>query len=768
MLERQDFPVLVIDGELRADTAEGRVSRDIVSELEKMDFRVIGAVTAREGIAAFNTVACISCVVIDWDLEDGGEFTPASLVASVKAHNENIPIFLYTDKLSIRDVPLEVIYRIEGYVWKMEDTPDFIAGRIRQAAKRYIAGLYPPFFKKLAEYVAESRYSWHTPGHMGGVAFLKSPPGKVFFDFFGENALRADISVSVPELGSLLDHSGVVGEAERHAAEVFGADRTYFVTGGTSSANKIVWKGAVTDGDIVLVDRNCHKSVMHAIILTGAIPLYLHPTRNRYGIIGPIPRREFSRASILEKIRSSPLTPDDFDGKAALAVVTNSTYDGLCYQVEQIQRGLSEVVETILYDEAWFGYAGFHEIYRGRFGMHPLEVGAGEPTVFATQSTHKVLAAFSQGSMIHVQHGEKPFDHGRFNESYMMFTSTSPQYAIIASLDVAARMMNGNAGTLLIDEAIEEAVVFRKKMVDIGREIDRRESREEEPWWFAVWQPERLSVPGRKPQHGPFDAIPTDILKGEPSCWTLDAGEGWHGFDGMERDFVMLDPIKVTIITPGIREDGSQAQWGIPAAVVARFLRQRGIVVEKTGSYSFLVLFTMGITKGKSGTLIAELFRFKTLFDENRSMEEVFPDLVREQPQYADIRLQDFCREIHDFYREYQLTRTQMEMYRTLPGQVMIPKDAYRALVRGEVDQVPLREAAGRVPAVMLVPYPPGIPVIMPGERFTPDTSAILEYLLACEEFDHRYPGFENEVHGITPVDEDGRWIYSLYCVREE
>lgn len=232
---------------------------------------------------------------------------------------------------------------------------------------------------------------------MGGVAFLKNAAGRIFYNFFGENALRADLSASVQELGSLLDHSGVVGgEAERKAAEVFGADRTYFVTGGTSAANRIVWLGTVTPGDVVLVDRNCHASVMHAIVMTGAVPIYLIPARNEYGIIGPVRSSEFRPEVVAEKVRNCPLIDDPASQTVRMAVVTNSTYDGICYSAERIEEQLRDTVPPYIhFDEAWSGYARFHPpLYAGRFGMH--RAGAAGPTIFATQSTHKVLAAFSQ------------------------------------------------------------------------------------------------------------------------------------------------------------------------------------------------------------------------------------------------------------------------------------------------------------------------------------------------------------------------------------
>jgi len=758
----EEFPVLFIDDELHSDTAEGRASREIVKELKDEDFPVIEALTARDGLHAFLSHPHVSCIIIDWDLTPepaDGMLTAADLTAVIRERNPKVPIFLNTEKLAISAIPLGVISRIDGYIWKLEDTPAFIAGHIKRAAKNYLSDVLPPFFRGLMDYVEDYRYSWHTPGHMGGVAFLKNAAGRIFYNFFGENTLRADLSVSVPELGSLLEHSGVVGEAERKAAEVFGADRTYFVTGGTSAANKIVWLATVTPGDLVLVDRNCHASVMHAIIMTGAIPVYLMPARNDYGIIGPIRSGEIRPEIIAEKIRRCPLVEDPASHPVRLAAITNSTYDGICYSTERIEESLREIVEYIHFDEAWSGYARFHPLYAGRFGMR-RSTDPADPTVFATQSTHKVLAAFSQGSMLHVRQGRGAVDHARFNEAFMMLTSTSPQYTIIASLDIATKMMAGHSGKFLVEEVLEEAIVFRKKMVAVAEEIRANPLSPENYWWFTVWQPD--SIMDQETEKG------DQVLQEDAGCWLLNPDEVWHGFDGIEEGYAMLDPVKVTILTPGIGAERGMEERGIPAAVVTKYLRESGIVVEKTGYYSFLVLFTLGITKGKSGTLLAELFRFKALYDGNSPIEEVFPDLVRQYPaRYAGLGLADLCREMHGFLRAESIPVVVRDVYSRLPEPVMTPAEAYRRLVRGEVVQVPVSSLEGRTVAVMVVPYPPGIPVIMPGERGGQETRAVVDYLEILQEFDAMFPGFESDVHGVDVATREGRLVYYVYCVSE-
>ncbi|MNZ76281.1 Lysine decarboxylase, constitutive [compost metagenome] len=497
--------------------------------------------------------------------------------------------------------------------------------------------------------------------------------------------------------------------------------------------------------DLVLVDRNCHKSVVHAIIMTGAIPLYLCPERNELGIIGPIPLSEFSRESIAAKIAASPLAQGR-EPKVRLAVVTNSTYDGLCYNAEMIKQALGDSVEVLHFDEAWYAYAAFHDFYSGRYGMGTSRSASG-PLVFATHSTHKMLAAFSQASMIHVQEsGDRRIDRARFNEAFMMHISTSPQYGIIASLDVASAMMEGQAGSSLIQETFDEALSFRRALANVRRNLIAGD------WWFSVWQP-----PGVEG---------TDEVRTRD--WILEPNADWHGFGDAVEDYVLLDPIKVTLATPGLTAGGKLDEKGIPAAVVSRFLWERGLVVEKTGLYSFLVLFSMGVTKGKWSTLVTELLEFKRFYDRNAPLSEALACVAQASPaRYAGMGLRDLCDELHACYRQHGTAKAMKKMFTTLPEVAMRPADAYTHLVRGKVEAVPIGQLIGRVAAVMLVPYPPGIPLIMPGERFTEATRASLDYLAFAQSFERMFPGFDSDVHGLQAQDGESGRCYTVECIKE-
>jgi arginine decarboxylase len=479
--------------------------------------------------------------------------------------------------------------------------------------------------------------------------------------------------------------------------------------------------------------------------MTGATPIYLTPSRNGLGIIGPISRDQFTPEAIRAKIAANPAAAQT-SGKVRLMVMTNSTYDGLCYNVDAIKQSLSDTIEVLHFDEAWYAYANFHEFYDGYHAISSTQPARSPHAItFATQSTHKLLAAFSQASMIHIQHGETArVDMARFNDAFMMHTSTSPQYGIIASCDVAAAMMEQPGGRALVQEMIEEALGFRRAMTAVRQQVN-------DSWWFDVWQPDDIG------EH-PVDAT---------SSWVLKPGAGWHGFEGLAENHVLVDPIKVTILTPGLSAGGDMHDQGIPAAVVTKFLSSRRIEIEKTGLYSFLVLFSMGVTRGKWSTLVTELLNFKDLYDSDAPLFRVLPALVEAHPEaYASIGLRELCDRMHHVYRDDNVPKAQRDMYTTLPEMAMRPADAYECLVRGDVESVDIDELGGRTLAVMLVPYPPGIPLIMPGERITAATQSIQDYLLYAREFDRRFPGFETDIHGLRfePITTGRRYLVD--CVK--
>ena len=505
-------------------------------------------------------------------------------------------------------------------------------------------------------------------------------------------------------------------------------------------------------GDVVIDDRNAHKSSEQADTITHAIPVYMVPTRNRYGIIGPIPPGEMTAEAITAKIEASPIAPDG--AEPVLAMVTNSTYDGLLYHVPTVDATLGSHVDRIHYDEAWYGYAAFNPIYDERHAMHKGSRSADGPTTFATQSTHKLLAALSQASYIHVRNGRRPIDMPRLNEAFMMHASTSPLYAIIASNDVAAKMMEGRGGLVLTTESIQEAVSFRKAVARVDHEHG-------DDWFFRCWQAEEVTDPstGKKVA---FHEAPDELLVGSAEPWVLHPGEAWHGFEGLPEGYAMLDPIKVTVLTPGMEDDGKLASWGIPAPLLTAYLDQKAsIVAEKTQDFSVLFLFSMGVTKGKWGSLLTTMQDFKRDFDANAPLEKSLPGIAAAAPDaYAGMGLGDLAGKMHETMRETGQMDALQAAFSSLPVPEMKNADAFAHVVRGTVEPVKIDDAAGRVTALGVVPYPPGIPLLMPGENLGAGDGAAVAYLKALQEFDRRFPGFEHDLHGVE--HEDGDYVVTV------
>ncbi|HAF43467.1 MAG TPA: lysine decarboxylase, partial [Gallionellaceae bacterium] len=629
---------------------------------------------------------------------------------------------------------------LHGFIHMHEDTPEFVARHIIREAKSYLDTLAPPFFRALVDYAQDGSYSWHCPGHSGGVAFLKSPVGRMFHQFFGENMLRADVCNAVDELGQLLDHTGPVAASERNAARIFNADHLFFVTNGTSTSNKIVWHSMVAPDDIVVVDRNCHKSILHAIMMTGAVPVFLTPTRNNFGIIGPIPKSEFEPATIQKKIDANPFIKDK-KKKPRILTITQSTYDGVMYNVEMLKEMLDGRIDALHFDEAWLPHAAFHDFYKS---MHAIGRGrprARESMIFSTQSTHKLLAGLSQASQILVRDSEsRKLDRDCFNEAYLMHTSTSPQYAIIASCDVAAAMMEPPGGTALVEESIAEALDFRRAMRKVDDEFGA-------DWWFKVWGPDYLSEEGMADRED----------------WVLRGDDRWHGFGKLAEGFNMLDPIKATVVTPGLDVDGDFADSGIPASIVTKYLAEHGVVVEKCGLYSFFIMFTIGITKGRWNSMVTELQQFKDDYDKNQPLWRVLPEFIAKNPRYEKIGLRDLCDQIHGIYKANNVAKLTTEMYLSNMVPAMKPSDAFAKMAHGEIERVSIDDLEGRITAVLLTPYPPGIPLLIPGEVFN---KTIVDYLKFARDFNKRFPGFETDIHGLVAEKDNGDRVYYVDCVK--
>ena len=801
----ENYPVLLAHHALGNGSVIAAAVDDLAAAIEARGLTVALARSTADVDFKISQNAGIGAALLDPDLFDD-DSALLRTVDQLHRRDDRIPVLMLADRADVEQLPLSDAEHTQGGFWLQEDTPAFVAGRVERLVADYTAQLLSPFFGALKRYVDANNWVWCCPGHNGGMFYRKTPLGRIFFDFVGEQFLRGDLCNASPELGSILQHQGPVLDAEKRAAEVFGAERTYFVLNGTSTSNKMVALGLLTPGDLVLFDRNCHKSMHHgALMLGGAVPVYLNPTRDANGIIGPVDYRFLDEEHIREQIRRNPLVTDPDTWRQErpfrLAILTNTTYDGVCYDARLVLDKIGGLCDYLVYDEAWMAYAKFHPLYRGRFGMGLDDLGPEDPGIYTTQSTHKCLAGFSQASQIHVKDGHiegqaRHTEHDRFNEVFMMHTSTSPQYNMIASLDVGAEMMRGRQGVALMDDAIRESIALRKQIERYHDEILARETDPATAWFFDIFGPRTVNVSvdqleaalaephlstdakrtlaeaaaGGGVRDAAWRQVPDDLLASVPECWMFHEGDDWHDLTGLAPGYVMLDPTKCSIATPGIKGGREFGDWGVPAAIPAAILRARGIVSEKTSFYTILVLVTAAIEKGKSGTLLSELLEIKRLYDRAAPLHEVLPDLVAAHPErYGQLTLPELCAEMHGFLRTNRADRLQRAAFNVdrEPEIAMLPAAAHASLVAGRVELVGLDELAGRIAAALVVVYPPGIAIQVPGERYASDSAAVA-YLRMFEENDNRFPGFENEMQGIFPRHQpDGSIRYGTYVVKE-
>jgi lysine decarboxylase/arginine decarboxylase len=471
---------------------------------------------------------------------------------------------------------------------------------------------------------------------------------------------------------------------------------------------------------------------------------------------------EFSPETIAKKILDSKLIPEKLKKNLPkMSALTNSTYDGVCYNVVSIKKELERSVANLHFDEAWYAYARFHPMYKNHFGMSDDD-NANHPPIFCSHSTHKLLTAFSQASMLHIKNGSSvKINPDEFNESYMMHGSTSPQYSMIASLDVATKMMHDN-GQIMFNDMIVEAIQLRKKVVSLLNDLRAEDSND---WFFGMWQPKTVVINGKEHR---FENVEAEVLAATQSAWVMSKNNSWHGFEDMEDDYAMLDPIKLTFTTPGIDDEGNMADEGIPAGIVTNYLIDKGIVCEKTDYYSFLLLHSLGTTKGKQGTLLAELFKFKELYDRNAPLREVFPELTSAYPEaYGNVGLKTHCNDIHKYFKEHKLLESMQKAFQVIPDQVMRPAEAYHKVVGKQVEYVELKDMMNRVPAVMVVPYPPGIPIIMGGEILNEKAKPIFDYLQKRQDFENIFPGYQSDIHGVERIEKNGKKYFRTMCIKQ-
>ena len=662
----------------------------------------------------------------------------SGILALLKRSGFNLPVYLFSETQT--DKPDGVVAVISG---KEQEWLELEA-----AACSYEEKLLPPFFNTLSQYVEMDNSTFACPGHQHGAFFKKHPAGRQFFEFFGENVFRADMCNADVKLGDLLIHEGSAKHAQKFAAKVFNADKTYFVLNGTSAANKVVTNALLTRGDLVLFDRNNHKSNHHgALIQAGATPVYLEAARNPFGFIGGIDDHCFDETYLRELIREAAPDKADAPRPFRLAVIQLGTYDGTVYNARQVVDKIGHLCDYILFDSAWVGYEQFIPMMADCSPLL-LDLNADDPGIFVTQSVHKQQAGFSQTSQIHKKdnhlRGQARFcPHKRLNNAFMLHASTSPFYPLFASLDVNAKIHEGESGRRLWAECVELGIEARKAILTQCRMM--------RPFVPPM-------VAGK-----PWQDHPTATIASERRFFSFEPGARWHGFAGYAGDQYFVDPCKLLLTTPGIDADsGDYTDFGIPATILAHYLRENGIVPEKCDLNSILFLLTPAESAEKLTQLVAMLAQFEQHIDADSPLAEVLPTIYNKYPvRYRDYTIRQLCQEMHDLYVSFDVKDLQKAMFRkeSFPPVVMNPQDANREFIRGNVELVRLSDAEGRIAAEGALPYPPGVLCVVPGEIWG---GAVLRYFLALEEGVNMLPGFSPELQGVySETDADG--IKRLY-----
>ncbi|MBS4956509.1 MAG: ornithine decarboxylase [Clostridium sp.] len=651
-----------------------------------------------------------------------------------------IEIFVLAETDEIND---EITNKVNKIIHINELNEEEFSKELNKAADKYEEEMLPPFFDVLSEYSRRGNLQFACPGHQGGQYFVKHPAGRAMYEFFGENIFKSDICNADVDLGDLLIHEGPAMSAQTYAAKVYNADKTYFVMNGTSTSNSVVINAIVSPGDLVLFDRNNHKSVYNSALVSSAgKPVYLETSRNPFGFIGGIDAHCFNE----EYLRSEAAKVDSEKAKEKrpfrLAVIQLGTYDGTIYNARQVVDKIGHLCDYILFDSAWVGYEQFIPMMRECSPLL-LDLKPEDPGILVTQSIHKQQAGFSQTSQIHKKdsnlRGQKRYvDHKRFNNAYMLYASTSPFYPLFAALDVNARMQDGEAGRKLWADCIKVGVEARKDVLERCELL--------KPFIPPV-------VNGKLWQDYSTEEIANNI-----EFFKFYPGEKWHSFEGYGENQYFVDPNKFMLTTPGINvETGEYEEFGIPATILANYLRDHRVVPEKNDLNSILFLLTPAESTSKMKGLVDHLVRFENLIKDDASLSEVLPKLyAKYEERYKGYTIRRLCQEMHDFYKKNDAKTYQKLLFRrdSLPDYVMNPNEANVELKRNNAKLVPLSDIVGEIALEGALPYPPGVFCVVPGERWN---VVAQKYFSILEEGINRFPGFAPEIQGVYLEKEDGK-----------
>ena len=576
--KRLSFKILVIDNDRNYLKAISDTLTKTARNISHDDIEIqIKACSEDEVIGYYKTEYDIQAVFLDWQLNNSLETknpTPG-LLAKMKQLRPLIPVYILTITQDGYDIANMTGANYEGYFIKseLEKKPEDILNRI---FRDFNARRNTPFWSAFRQYVDDFSDSWHTPGHSRGASFRESDYLNEFYNYWGDKTFASDLSVSVERLGSLLDSSNFIGAAQKKAAKTFGTTHTFFSTNGSSTSNKIMLQSIIKPKDRVIVDRNCHKSIHYACIQARADVEYLASEYSySLGIFAPPSLAEIRRK--LEKYKET-------EKKPKVIVITGCTYDGLLINVKQVVALAEEYSKKYGYkikvfiDEAWFAYSSFHPEYyldkeekdeKKKKCYSAIRAGAD----YVTHSAHKVLSAFSQASYLHIN--DPNFDKDFFREIFYIYTSTSPQYQMIASLDVASMQMEME-GYKLVDIARKKASQF---IDNVNKHLEH----------IKVLKHEDI-----------FAAFENEVK------------------ETMIADKVGHDVLKVTLDFRYLKKKESE---------VLEFLREEGrLEIEKSTHSTVTILFTIGVEQEKINRLYSTLVKLdKKVGNEKKDKPVIFP-----------------------------------------------------------------------------------------------------------------------------------------------
>lgn len=602
--------------------------------------------------------------------------------------------------------------------------------KVAQAAQQYEAENVPGFLRDLINFADEKPVSYTTPGHHNGQFYEKHPAGVVFKKFFGDNMLRADVSDTVAELGDTLTHGGTPLDSEQEAARAFNADKVYYVTNGTTSSNTICANAVLSEGDLVLFDRNNHKSLYNsALIMTGAKPVYLPTSRNPLGLIGPVISDDLDE----EKIRAEIAKVDPERAKAKrpfrMAVLQLETFDGVFYNAKWLLDKIGKLCDYVLFDCAWGGYEQFVNIMKQ---LSPLQYQytADDPGILVTQSIHKQQAGLAQTSQIlkkdaHIKGQKRYVDHKHFNNAYLKYVTTSYSYPIYASLTVNTALAKGEAPKKWWEEAMKKGIRFRKTLNQKSK-------------LFKTLNAQEIN---EKSEQELMDNL---------SYWKMEETDDWHGFKGIAKDEAIISPLKLTVVCPGINlATGKYEETGIPGKVIGEYLTEKRVITCKSDLYSTLFLLTPGERDADLEALLTSFLEFEEYYLRDAPLEQVLPRLVKQNPdRYRNYTIRQLCQEMHEYYAKNEIYKLQQDLFlkKTFQDYEMTPAEADKLFMKNEGELVDLDEIEGRVALEGALPYPPGVFIVAPGEKWQKIDVDYFKILMGAID---KFPGFDPEIQGV-------------------